>query len=422
MNILLIGSGGREHALAWALSKSPKLQNLYCTPGNGGIAALAHCVDLPISDHIRIADFCKEHHIDLVLIGPEDPLVNGLSDDLRAHGIKVFGPSKKAAQLEGSKGFMKDLCAGYNIPTAKYERFSDASDAKVYVTGRPLPIVIKADGLAAGKGVVIAHTHDEALAAIEACFSGRFGQAGEEIVIEDFLVGEEASFFALVDNNTILPLATAQDHKRAFDGDEGPNTGGMGAYSPAPIMTDEMCQRTLDNIIKPTVQAMTDKGMPYSGILYAGLMITENGPYLIEYNIRFGDPECQVLMMRLKSDLLAILNASVNNTLSEINLEWHDTPALTVVMATKGYPGSYQKGFKIRGLDYFEHDQNIEIFHAGTAIKEGKLCSNGGRVLNITAIAPSIKEAQNKAYDAAKKIDWPEGFYRKDIGWRAIQE
>ncbi|MEM7619429.1 MAG: phosphoribosylamine--glycine ligase [Pseudomonadota bacterium] len=422
MNILLIGSGGREHSLAWALSKSSQLSKLYCTPGNGGITKLAECILLDVSDAQAVVTFCQQNTIECVIVGPEDPLVHGLVDALSIAGIKAFGPTKAAAQLEGSKGFMKDLCAAYDIPTADYKRFHSSETAKAYVQERALPIVIKADGLAAGKGVVIARTQNEAVQAIEACFSGRYGDAGQEIVIEDFLVGEEASFFVLVDGETVLPLATAQDHKPAFDGDKGPNTGGMGAYSPAPIMTGEMCQLTLEKIIYPTIQAMKDKGVPYKGVLYAGLMITAQGPYLIEYNVRFGDPECQVLMMRLKSDLLEMILATIDGTLSDVTPQWHDDTALSVVMATEGYPGAYEKGSDIQGLENAQSDEDVEVFHAGTVEKEGQIIANGGRVLNVTAKATSVQNAQSKAYEAVAKIDWPEGFYRKDIGWRAIKD
>ena len=420
MNVLLIGSGGREHALAWAIAASPQLSALYCAPGNPGMAQHGSCVDLDIGNHDAVASFCAENAIGLVVIGPEAPLVAGLSDDLRAAGFKVFGPSAAAAQLEGSKGFTKDLCAECNIPTGAYARFSDADAARAYVADHALPVVIKADGLAAGKGVVIAETQADADAAIDACFAGNFGAAGHEVVVEEYLDGEEASFFALVDGKTALPLATAQDHKRVGDGDTGPNTGGMGAYSPAPVMTNEMCRRTMDEIVLPTVAGMAARGTPFQGVLYAGLMITAKGPELIEYNVRFGDPECQVLMLRLKSDLLAALVATADGTLADHDLRWHDEAALTVVMATRGYPGAYESGSAINGLDEAAAVPGTEIFHAGTRLVDGQLVAAGGRVLNITARAGDIASAKACAYEAVSKIDWPDGFCRSDIGWRAI--
>ncbi|MFZ0398588.1 MAG: phosphoribosylamine--glycine ligase, partial [Methyloceanibacter sp.] len=349
MNVLLIGGGGREHALAWKLKQSPLLDTLYCAPGNAGIAGVAEIASLDIGDHDAVASFCWEKKIGLVIIGPEAPLVAGLTDDLEAHGIKVFGPSQAAARLEGSKGFTKDLSARAGIPTASYARFADAASAKAYLARQTLPIVIKADGLAAGKGVTIAETKAEAEAAIDACFGGSFGDAGAELVIEEFLRGEEASFFALVDGTTALPLATAQDHKRTYDGDQGPNTGGMGAYSPAPVMTPALCRRVMAEIIEPTVRAMADAGTPFKGVLYAGLMIEDGAPKLIEYNVRFGDPECQALMLRLNSDLLPALLATAEGRLGGVALEWSDDAALCVVMAAKGYPGAYAKGTEIKG-------------------------------------------------------------------------
>ena len=420
MDVLLIGGGGREHALAWKLKQSPLLGRLYCAPGNAGIAGIAEIVPLELSDHAAIASFCKEKEIGLVVIGPEAPLVAGLADDLEAEGIKVFGPSKAASRLEGSKGFTKDLCARAGIPTAAYARFDNAAAAKAYLADQKLPIVIKADGLAAGKGVTVAETLDEAEAAIDACFSGAFGEAGAELVIEEFLRGEEASFFALVDGRCALPLATAQDHKRAFDGDTGPNTGGMGAYSPAPIMTPELCARVMREIVEPTVRALREAGTPFKGVLYAGLMIADGAPKLIEYNVRFGDPECQPLMLRLKSDLLPALLAVAEGRLEDIELEWHDEPALCVVMATKGYPGAYAKGSEIRNLDDAASDPAVEIFHAGTKRDGTRVLADGGRVLGVTARGANIGEARDRAYAAIGKIDWPEGFYRRDIGWRAV--
>jgi phosphoribosylamine---glycine ligase len=420
MNVLLLGSGGREHALAWSMSASPLLDRLYCAPGNPGIASVASCVPLDINDHGAVARFCREEAIDLVVVGPEGPLVAGIVDDLSAQGIKAFGPTKAAARLEGSKGFTKDLAQEAGIPTAGYARFADSSAAKAYVRTHDLPVVIKADGLAAGKGVVIAETRDTAEAAIEACFSGAFGAAGAEVVVEEFLEGEEASFFALVDGRHALPLATAQDHKRAFDGDAGPNTGGMGAYSPAPIMTPALCRKVMDEIIAPTVSAMERRGSPFKGILYAGLMITSAGPKLIEYNVRFGDPEAQVLVMRLRSDLLAALLATCDGVLDAFDLRWRDEAALTVVMAANGYPGTPEGGTEIRGLDRASTVEGVEIFHAGTRLENGRLLAHGGRVLDVTARGKTVAEAQARAYEAVRRIDWPGGFFRSDIGWRAI--
>ncbi len=420
MNILLIGSGGREHALAWKITQSPLCDTLWCTPGNAGIAEVCDLVSLNTSDHAAVIGFCRENAVGLVVVGPEQPLVEGLVDALGAAGIKAFGPSAKAAQLEGSKGFTKDLCKRAGIPTAAYERFSDADAAKAYAATRGLPIVIKADGLAAGKGVIIAETRDDADAAIDDMFSGSFGAAGAEVVIEDFLVGEEASFFALVDGKTALPLASAQDHKRVGDGDTGPNTGGMGAYSPAPVLTPELEAQVMREIVQPTVDAMAADGIPYVGVLYAGLMLTENGPELIEYNARFGDPECQVLMLRMKSDIVPVLLAAVDGTLGSVSVEWHDAPALTIVMAAEGYPGTPRKGTVIEGVETAA-GEGVVVFHAGTARDgEDRLVANGGRVLNVTATGQTVREARDRAYAAAEKIRWPEGFYRSDIGWRAI--
>ncbi|MDX8539091.1 phosphoribosylamine--glycine ligase [Mesorhizobium abyssinicae] len=419
MRVLVIGSGGREHALAWKIAASPLLTRLYAAPGNPGIGRDAELVKLDIADHAAVAAFCKDNAIDLVVVGPEGPLVAGIADDLRGEGIRVFGPSKRAARLEGSKGFTKDLCAKYDIPTAAYGRFADLASAKAYVEKVGAPIVIKADGLAAGKGVTIAMTLDEALAALDACFDGAFGAAGAEVVVEEFLTGEEASFFCLCDGTTALPFGTAQDHKRVGDGDVGPNTGGMGAYSPAPVMTSEMVERTMREIIEPTMRGMAELGAPFAGVLFAGLMITDQGPKLIEYNTRFGDPECQVLMMRLKDDLLVLLNAAVDGQLAHTSIRWRDEAALTVVMAARGYPGTPEKGSVIRGLEEAASD-GAEIFHAGTAINGGALVANGGRVLNVTATGATVGEAQQRAYAALDRIDWPQGFCRRDIGWQAV--
>jgi phosphoribosylamine--glycine ligase len=420
MKVLLIGGGGREHALAWALSASPLLTKLVAAPGNAGIAELAECVNLDAADHGAVQGFVGEHAIDFVVIGPEAPLVGGLSDALAAAGIKHFGPSKAASQLEGSKGYTKDLCRDAGIPTGAYGRFSDAASARAYLASQAVPIVVKADGLAAGKGVVVAMTRAEAESAIDACFSGAFGAAGAEVVIEDFLDGEEASFFALCDGKTALPLATAQDHKRVGDGDTGPNTGGMGAYSPAPVMTPDLVDRTMAEIIRPTVAAMAARGTPFKGVLFAGLMITADGPKLIEYNVRFGDPETQVLMMRLTSDLLAAMIATADGVLDHFDLRWRDDAALTVVLAAKGYPGTPEKGTEIRGLDAARQVAGVEIFHAGTRREGARILADGGRVLNVTALGATVGEAQARAYAAIQKIDWPGGFCRSDIGWRAV--
>jgi phosphoribosylamine--glycine ligase len=421
MNVLLIGSGGREHAIAWSIAASPLLEKLYCVPGNAGISDVAECVPLEIADHSKVIRFCLEHSIDLVVIGPEAPLVAGLADDLEKVGIKVFGPSKAAAQLEGSKGFTKDFSREFGIPTADYGRFRDKVSALEYLDQRPTPIVVKADGLAGGKGVTVAETRDVAAAAIDACFSGAFGAAGAEVVIEECLAGEEASFFALVDGDHALPLIAVQDHKRAHDGERGPNTGGMGAYSPAPVMTAEMTRRTMDEVIIPTVKGMKARGIPYKGVLFAGLMITSDGPKLIEFNVRFGDPETQALMLRLKSDLLPALVATADGVLENFDLRWHDDVALTVVMAAKGYPGDHSRGTEIKGLEAAAEVPGVQIFHAGTVRDGGRLLAAGGRVLNVCARGKSVQHARERAYLALSKIDWPGGFYRSDIGWRALQ-
>jgi phosphoribosylamine--glycine ligase len=420
MNILLLGSGGREHALAWKMAASPLTDRLFCAPGNAGIAQEAECVALDLADHAAIIEFCRANRIGLVVVGPEAPLCAGIVDDLEAAGIKAFGPSRVAAQLEGSKGFTKDLCRAAGIPTAAYDRFREADKAQAYVRQHGAPIVVKADGLAAGKGVVVAESIAEAETAIEMILGGDLGAAGAELVIEECLVGEEASFFALCDGETALPLATAQDHKRAFDGDKGPNTGGMGAYSPAPIIDDAMSARVMDEIIDPTLRAMKAMGAPYKGVLYAGLMLTAAGPKLIEYNVRFGDPECQVLMPRLMSDLVPALLASRDGVLKSLDLRWHPQAALTVVMAAKGYPGAYAKGSVIEGLPEAAAVEGVEIFHAGTKQDGGHIVANGGRVLNVSALGQTVGEAQARAYAAIARIHWPEGFCRHDIGWRAI--
>jgi phosphoribosylamine--glycine ligase len=416
MNVLLIGSGGREHALAWKLAASPLLTKLYAAPGNPGIAQEAELVDLSIADHGAVADFCRTNAIDLVVVGPEAPLVAGFADHLDAAGIKVFGPAAKAAQLEGSKSFTKRLCAEHGIPTGRFAEFRDADAARRYVRERGVPIVLKADGLHAGKGVIVAMTNDEALAGLDQVFA--MGPDGP-VVVEEFLDGEEASFFCLVDGETVVPLASAQDHKRAFDGDQGPNTGGMGAYSPTPVMTPELERRALEEIVRPTARAMARAGTPYRGVLYAGLILTRAGPKLIEYNVRFGDPECQVLMPRLKDDLLTLLLATCDGTLDKISVRWREEHALTVVVANKGYPGTYASGTEIR-LDGAQDVEGVTIFHAGTKRVGGRLVAAGGRVLNVTATGRSLKEAQARAYQAIDRIDWPDGFCRRDIGWRAL--
>ncbi|MFT2211164.1 phosphoribosylamine--glycine ligase [Rhizobium giardinii] len=419
MRVLLIGSGGREHALAWKLAQSPLLTALYAAPGNPGIGEEATLVDLDIADDSAVLAFCRRESIDFVVVGPEAPLVAGLADTLRTGGIAVFGPSAAAAQLEGSKGFTKDICAKYGIPTGAYQRFTSAEPARAYVRAQGTPIVIKADGLAAGKGVTVAMTLDEALEAVDSCFSGTFGAAGAEVVVEAYLDGEEASFFCLCDGKTALPLASAQDHKRVGDGDTGPNTGGMGAYSPAPVMTAQMVERTMREIIEPTIAGMADSGHPFTGVLFAGLMITAKGPELIEYNVRFGDPECQVLMMRLKSDLLPLLYAAATGTLANVSADWRDEVALTVVMASKGYPGPYEKNTPIGKLP--PEDAATKVFHAGTALKDGQLVATGGRVLNVTAKGATVRAAQAAAYAALDMVEWENGFCRRDIGWQAVK-
>jgi phosphoribosylamine--glycine ligase len=421
MNILLLGSGGREHALAWKMAASPLADRLYCAPGNAGIAREAECVALDPADHAAVTAFCRRNAIDFVVVGPEAPLCAGIVDDLEEAGIKTFGPSRAAARLEGSKGFTKDLCRANGIPTAAYERFTSADPAKAYIRDRGAPIVVKADGLAAGKGVVVAQIPAEAEAAIDMMFGGGLGDAGVEVVVEEFLDGEEASFFALCDGETAIPLSTAQDHKRAYDGDQGPNTGGMGAYSPAPNIDAVISARVMAEIIAPTMRAMKAMGAPYKGVLYAGLMITREGPKLIEYNARFGDPETQVLMLRLMSDLVPALLASRDGMLKNFDLRWYAEPALTVVMAAKGYPGAYERGTVIEGLDEASAVEDVEIFHAGTKAEGGKILANGGRVLNVSAIGKTVGEAQKRAYEAVSRIRWPGGFCRHDIGWRAVE-
>jgi phosphoribosylamine---glycine ligase len=421
MHILLLGSGGREHALAWKIAASPLVTKLWCAPGNAGIAREAECVALDVANHGAVIAFCKTNAVDLVVVGPEAPLAAGIVDDLASAGIKAFGPSRLAAQLEGSKGFTKDLCAEFGIPTGAYRRFDNASDATAYVRGQGAPIVVKADGLAAGKGVVVAKTLGEAEAAVAMMFAGTFGAAGAEVVIEEFLQGREISFFALCDGETAIPLASAQDHKRAFDHDEGPNTGGMGAYSPTPFVTEIVHEQIMSRIIHPTLVGMKARGMPFRGVLYAGVMLTAAGPKLFEYNVRFGDPECQVLMLRMMSDLVPAMLAACDGQLKNFDLRWYRDSAVTVVMAAKGYPGDYKKGTRIEGLDEAGKIEGVEIFHAGTLARDGAIFANGGRVLNVSAVGKTITEAQARAYRAVAKIKWPDGFCRHDIAGQAVE-
>ena len=421
MKILVLGSGGREHALCWKISASPLVTKLWCMPGNAGIARDAECVPIDIADHAAVLAFCKANGVDFVVVGPDAAIAAGVVDDLNAAGFKAFGPTKTAGQLESSKSFTKKLCRDHSIPTAAYEHFKDAEAAKTYIRKQGAPIVVKADGLAAGKGVVVAMTLEEALDAVDMMFGGGFGESGAEVVIEEFMEGEEASFFALCDGETALPLATAQDHKRVFDGDKGPNTGGMGAYSPAPAMTDALCRQVMDEMIYPTLRAMAAMGAPYKGVLYAGIMLTDKGPKLVEYNARFGDPECQVLMLRMMSDIVPALLACADGQLKNMSLRWFDDAAITVIMATKGYPGDYGKGSRIEGLAEAEAVEGVEIFHAGTKMQDGHLVASGGRVLNVCALGASVSDARQRAYEAVGKIRWPEGFCRSDIGWRAVE-
>jgi phosphoribosylamine--glycine ligase len=419
MRVLVIGSGGREHALAWKIAQSPLLTKLFIAPGNGGTGDVAENVALDLGDHGAVINFCRLMAIDFVVVGPDAQVVAGLGDDLRAAGITAFCPSKAAGQLEGSKGFTKLLCDEMDIPTAAYGRFDDEASALAYLYTQSAPIVVKADGLAAGKGVTVAMSIEEAEAAVIDCFGGAFGASGASVVIEDFMEGEEVSLFVLCDGTDILPLTTAQDHKRVFDGDTGPNTGGMGAYSPAPVMTRDVYDDVLERIIRPTVKGMAARGTPYQGVLYAGLMLTADGPKLVEYNARFGDPETQVLVMRMESDLLPLLLATAKGELAGKRVAWKDQFAVTVIMATQGYPGSYGKGSEILGVDKID-DPMIEVFHAGTRREGKRLLAAGGRVLNITALGNTLKEAQARAYRGVDQIVWPEGFCRRDIGWREL--
>lgn len=420
MKVLILGSGGREHALAWAIAKSPMLTALYAAPGNAGIEALASCVKLDIMDPAGVAVWAVAHAIDFVVVGPEAPLAAGVADAIAGAGIAVFGPSARAAMLEASKAFTHEICDACGAPMAAYARFSDADAAKAYIQAKGVPIVVKADGLAAGKGVVVAETLEQATAAVDMMFDGHLGDAGAEVVVEEFMTGEEASFFVLSDGEHVLPLASAQDHKRAHDGDTGPNTGGMGAYSPAPIFSASVEKRALDQIIEPVIAEMAARGTPFRGVLYAGLMIDEDVPRLVEFNVRFGDPECQVLMMRLGSDFLAVLYACATGRLGDVTLDWHADPAITVVMAAEGYPGDYEKGTAIRGLDAADALDGVTVFHAGTKRDAGGIVASGGRVLNVSATGPTLIEARERAYAAIDLIDWPEGFCRRDIAWRAL--
>ncbi|MEM7733680.1 MAG: phosphoribosylamine--glycine ligase [Pseudomonadota bacterium] len=418
MNILILGGGGREHALAWAIKQNPKCDKLIVAPGNAGIAQIAECASLDIMDGAAVVAFCEAQSVDFVIVGPEAPLAVGLADRLRDAGLLVFGPNQEAAKLEASKHFTKEICDAAGAPTAGYGHFTDADAAKAYVT--TAPIVIKADGLAAGKGVIIAETVAEAHTAIDDMFSGAFGGAGAEVVIEEFMEGEEASFFVLCDGEDALPIGTAQDHKRIGEGDTGPNTGGMGAYSPAPVLTSNVADKALNEIVKPTLREMVKRGTPYTGVLYAGLMIKDGAPRLVEYNVRFGDPECQVLMLRLGAQALDLMQACAEGRLSEAQVNWADDHAMTVVMAAPGYPGSYDKGARIGGLEDLHEDSSHVMFHAGTALQDGQIVSAGGRVLNATARGASLREAADRVYALVDSVDWPGAAVRRDIGWRAL--
>ncbi|SMP25830.1 phosphoribosylamine--glycine ligase [Shimia sagamensis] len=420
MNILILGSGGREHALAWAVMQNPKCDKLIVAPGNAGIAQIAECASFDIEDGGEVVTFVAANAIDFVIVGPEAPLANGVADRLREAGVLVFGPSKAAARLEASKSFTKEICDAANAPTAGYGHFTDAEAAKAYIREQGAPIVVKADGLAAGKGVIVAMDLQTALDAVDDMFGGAFGGAGAEVVVEEFMEGEEASFFILCDGKTALPVGTAQDHKRVGEGDTGPNTGGMGAYSPAPVLSDEIAQKALDEIVQPTIDEMAKRGTPYQGVLYVGLMIKDGQPRLVEYNVRFGDPECQVLMMRLGAQAMDLMHSAAEERLHETQVNWADDHAITVVMAANGYPGSYEKGSVIDGLDAIAADSKNMVFHAGTTAKDGQITATGGRVLNVTARGASLQEARDRAYAMVDAIDWPGGFYRRDIGWRAL--
>ena len=420
MNILILGGGGREHSLAWAIKQNPKCDRLIVAPGNAGIARLAECADLDILDGAAVVTFCAENAVDFVIIGPEAPLAAGVADATRAAGLLTFGPSAAAAQLETSKAFTKEICDACKAPTAAWARFTDPEPAKAYIRAQGVPIVVKADGLAAGKGVIVAETLPEALAAIDEMFAGGFGAAGAAVVIEDFMAGEEASFFVLTDGVAALPIGTAQDHKRAYDGDTGPNTGGMGAYSPAPCLTDAIAAQAMREIVLPTIAEMARRGTPYQGVLYAGLMIKDGRARLVEYNARFGDPECQVLMLRLGAQALDLLLACAEGRLAGMQVNWADDHALTVVLASRGYPGPYAKGSAIHGLEALPEDSFHMTFHAGTSARGSQIIASGGRVLNVTARAATLAQARARAYTMVDAIDWPEGFCRRDIGWRGL--
>ena len=420
MNILILGSGGREHSLAWAIKQNPKCDNIFVAPGNAGIAQIAECISVDILNAPQVVNTVKEYDIDFVLIGPEAPLAEGVSDILKREGILTFGPSRASSQLETSKKFTKEICDASGAPTAEYKSFDSLEPALTYIENKGAPLVVKADGLAAGKGVIVATDIEMAISAVHEIFSGSFGNASASVVIEEFMEGEEASLFVLVDGETILPIGTAQDHKRVGDGDTGLNTGGMGAYSPAPILNEEILKKTVERIIRPTMREMVRRGMPFTGVLYAGLMIKESDPRLVEYNVRFGDPECQVLMMRLGGQILDALLSTAKGKLSDVKINWATDHSITVVMASNGYPGSYETGTEIVGLANLPSDSNFMCFHAGTEEKNGKILANGGRVLNITTRAETLVKAQKNAYEMIETIDWPEGFYRKDIGWRAL--
>ena len=422
MNILILGSGGREHALAWAVLQNPKCDKLIVAPGNGGIGQIAQCAAIDPEDAAAVLDLCAEEAVDFVIIGPEAPLAAGVADALREAGILTFGPSKAAAALEASKAFTKEICDACNAPTAAYARFTEAEPARAYIREQGAPIVVKADGLAAGKGVIVAMTEAEALDAIDDMFGGAFGGAGAEVVIEEFLEGEEASFFVLSDGKTVLPVGTAQDHKRVGDGDTGPNTGGMGAYSPAPVMSDAIVLKTMTEIIEPSMAEMARRGMPFQGVLFAGLMIKDGQPKLIEYNVRFGDPECQCLMLRLGAQALDLMLAAAEGRLDEMAVTWADDHAMTVVMAAAGYPGAYEKGSVIKGLDALPETSHEMCFHAGTRRENGVVTAVGGRVLALTARGDSLQQARDRAYALVARVDWPEGFNRSDIGWRALKD
>ncbi|WP_435139291.1 phosphoribosylamine--glycine ligase [Pseudopelagicola sp. nBUS_19] len=420
MNILILGSGGREHALAWAVLQNPKCDKLIVAPGNAGMAKIADCADIDIMSCSAVVNFAEENAIDFVIIGPEAPLAAGVADRLHETGILVFGPSAAAAKLEASKSFTKEICAAANAPTANYKHFRDPEAARTYIREQGTPIVVKADGLAAGKGVIVAMDEKTALDAIDDMFGGVFGGAGAEVVIEEFMEGEEASFFILCDGKTVLPIGTAQDHKCIGEGDTGPNTGGMGAYSPAPVLSDDVAQKALDQIIQPTIDEMARRGTPYQGVLYVGLMIKDGRPRLVEYNVRFGDPECQVLMMRLGAQALDLMHAVAEERLAEAQVSWANDHAISVVLATSGYPGPYKNGSEIQNLDSITESNNNMVFHAGTTSKNGAILAAGGRVLNVTARGASLQEARDRAYAMINEIDWPESFYRRDIGWRAL--